>query len=324
MSKHLDEKVSLLFEGVPPLLKDIAKTHYRFLKTGRFSPADLYIEMEQYVKLLSSAYLNSRAYLSIYDRRFIDMKMIERIEKLLLQDDEFIEKDFYNLARVNFDFNGLKALNDLGGHLAGNRGLRIFIEILKAGETTRWLEEQGFTVIPSAEGAEEYGMLIFGQSDLRPIAHEIVSRYFREVWNAPVGPLLNFAHPSVREKLALLGMPEDVPADFKFRIAINVGVVLFGEALAQFPIEKMSDSYDVLIRTLIAKMFAMADLRARAHRSAFRRELAKKNPTLVALYSRLSNEVIHLEKELNKKEARIHDLELQLAGGEQERAPNTT
>ncbi len=312
MYENLNDKVELLFEGTPPLLKELARRQLEFLKSKSIDPVEVYVQMEQHMKLLTAAYLNSRGYLSVYDRRFVDMKLLELIEKLLAREDDFVEKDFYNLARVNFDFNGLKALNDLGGHAIGNRGLRIFVEVLKGGETTRWLEEQGFAVVPSAEGPEEYGMLIYGNGDLRGLVHEIASRYFREVWNTDVSPLLNFAHPSVREKLALLGLGDDIPPNFHFRIAANVGIVLFGEALAQVPVENMSESYEKLIRKVITQMFTMADLRAQAHRSAFKDELGRKNPLLASLYSRMSREVLHLEREVNRQEEQIHALEQKL------------
>lgn len=323
MDPYLDDKIALLFEGIPPLLKDLAREQNNYLKTKNpsFSAVEIYTQMETYVRLLSNAYMNNRMYLQIYNRRFVEMKMIEAIERILRRETEFTEADFYGIARINFDFNGLKALNDLGGHDTGNRGLRIFTDILKGGETTRWLEELGYIVIPSAEGAEEFGILICGEGDLRPLTQDIVTRYFKEVFYAPVGPLINFSHPLVREKLGMLGLADEIGPDFRFQIAANVGMVLLGEALAQVPIETINEGYDVLVRKIVAKMFAVADLRARAHRSAFKDELGKKNPLLSGLYARLSNEVIHLEKEINRREERIRDLEAKLEAGEPERAP---
>lgn len=314
MDPYLDDKVALLLEGVPPLLKEMARAQYEFLKSNNptVSSVQIYTQMETYTRLLSNAYMNNRVYLQIYNRRFAEMKMVEAIEKILARETEFTEQDFYGIARINFDFNGLKALNDLGGHDTGNRGLKMFTEILKGGETTRWLESLGHHVVPSAEGAEEFGILIYGAGDLRPITQEIVTRYFREVFHAPVGPLINFSHPLVREKLSMLGLADDIGPDFRFQMAVNVGIVLLGEAVAQVPIETINEGYEVLVRKIVSKMFAVADLRARAHRSAFKDELGKKNPLLSGLYARLSNEVIHLEKEINRREERIKELEAKL------------
>ena len=309
--KTLDEKLAKLLVGLPRELSNVVREKVAFYKTKQpvFTPEEIYQEARGLVRLEMLAYLDRRTYLGMYNRRWAEHKISEYIRQIVAR-PSMGDRDLYCLARINFDLNGLKALNDLGGHEAGNKCLKLFANILNFGATTIWLrDELHLEVTSSAEGGDEFGLVIFGHLDLRESAPTIVHRYFEEVYSADVSHMLNFNDEKVKENLKMLGIAEEIPKDFVFQISTSVGVSLFGECFDKVDISKSDSGFAEVEKSLINEMFHLADTRASAHKSAFKRELGDKNPILSGLYARMSNEVIHLERELKFARQRILELE---------------
>ncbi len=309
--KALDDKLANLLVGLPRELSNFIREKVAFYKTKQpiFTLEEIYTEARVLTRLEMLSYLDRRVYLGMYNRRFAEHKISEYIRQIVAR-PSMGDRDLYCLARVNFDLNGLKALNDLGGHEAGNKGLKLFANILNFGATTIWLrDELHLEVTSSAEGGDEFGLVIFGHLDLRELAPTIVQKYFDEVYSADVSHFLDFSSPEIREKLSMLGIADEVPKDFVFKISTSVGVSLFGEAFDSIDVGKSQSKFSEIEQSLVSAMFELADKRAGAHKSQFKRDLGDKNPVLSGLYSRMSREVIHLEREL--KFARAHILELE-------------
>lgn len=309
--KTLDEKLATLLVGLPRELSNFVREKVAFYKTKQpvFTPEEIYAEARVLTRLEMLSYLDRRTYLGMYNRRFAEHKISEYIRQVVAR-PSMGDRDLYCMARVNFDLNGLKALNDLGGHEAGNKGLKLFANILNFGATTIWLrDELHLEVTSSAEGGDEFGLVVFGHLDLRELAPTIVHRYAEEVYAADVSHFIDFANPEVRAKLQALGISDEVPKDFVFRISTSVGVSLFGEAFDTIDVGKSDSKFAEIEESLINVMFKLADSRSTAHKSAFKRELGDKNPILSGLYARMSREVIHLERELKYARARILELE---------------
>jgi GGDEF domain-containing protein len=312
--KALDEKLSTLLVGLPKELSAFVRDKVAFYKTKEpvFTPEEIYREARTLVRLQMLAYLDRREYLGMYNRRWAEHKISEYIRQIVAR-PSMGDRDLYCLARVNFDLNGLKALNDLGGHEAGNKGLKLFANILNFGATTIWLrDELHLEVTSSAEGGDEFGLVIFGHLNLRELAPTIVHRYFEEVYAADVSHMLDFADLGVREKLRALGIAEEVPKGFVFKISTSVGISLFGEAFDAVDMSQAESRFLDIEKNIINVMFKLADSRATSHKSDFKRELGEKNPVLSGLYSRMSREVIHLERELRFARQRILELEQKL------------
>jgi len=127
----LDEKVKELLTGLPEELYSSVLEKVTFYKTKipSFSAEEILTEAENLIRLEMLAYLDRRKYLGMYNRQWAEHKIGEYIRKVVASPSKE-EKDLYTLGRVNFDLNGLKALNDLGGHAAGNKGLMLFANIL--------------------------------------------------------------------------------------------------------------------------------------------------------------------------------------------------
>ncbi len=310
-SDALDNKVSELIRVLPRELAQMVRARYSFYKSKipALSESEVLTEISNLVRLEMLAFLDRRQYLGMYNRRFAEYKIAEHV-KAIVERPNLGEKELYTLARINFDLNGLKALNDLGGHEAGNKGLKLFSNILNFGATTLWLrDELGLSVISSAEGGDEFGILLYGELDLREHRDEIIKRYFDEVYKADVSHFINFGDEKVRDNLRALGIADEVPKAFAFRMSTSIGMCMFGEALDYVDIAREGARYDELVSELSNKMFALADERSMAHKSAFKQELGKTNPVLSGLYARMSREVIHLERELQMAKARIQELE---------------
>ncbi|HEY4504628.1 MAG TPA: hypothetical protein VJI73_02560 [Candidatus Paceibacterota bacterium] len=312
--ENLDKKVHDLIIGLPKDLSVAIRERYLFYKSKMpaMSEVEVLAEVSNLIRLEMLAYLDRRKYLGMYNRMFAEYKIAEYIQAIIAK-SSLDEKDLYILARVNFDLNGLKALNDLAGHDVGNRGLKLFANILNFGASTLWLrDELELEVISSAEGGDEFGLVIFGQQDLREYHEEITSRYFEEVYKADVSHLINFENEKVRDNLRALGISDDVPKDFKFKMSTSVGLCMFGEAMDIVEVSREGAKYEELVMEITNAMFALADERSMKHKNAFKQKLGEQNSILSGLYARMSREVIHLERELKESQRRILELERKL------------
>src|SRR3989344_3743014 len=120
--KTLDEKLAKLLVGLPRELSNVVREKVAFYKTKQpvFTPEEIYQEARGLVRLEMLAYLDRRTYLGMYNRRWAEHKISEYIRQIVAR-PSMGDRDLYCLARINFDLNGLKALNDPGGHEAGNK-----------------------------------------------------------------------------------------------------------------------------------------------------------------------------------------------------------
>ena len=301
----LEEKINKRIAGLPRDLRESVNNKVTFYKAKGLSNEEIYQEIAERVRLEMLAYLDSRPYLGMYNRKFLEKKMADYIEQIVSHGSGD-ERLLFSLTRVNFDLNGLKTLNDLAGHEAGNRGLKSFSNILNFGATTLWLRnELGLEIYTSAEGGDEFGLIAYGSKDLRPYAREVVERYGKEVLAYDASDLINFSDKTVRQKLELLGVADDVPRDFKFKLSSSVGMSVFGEAIVRVPVAESGKTYDEVVGLVIKEMFRLTDERSSKNKSEFKRKLAKENVGLSAPYSRMSREVIHLERRIKELEEEL-------------------
>lgn len=234
----------------------------------------------------------------------------------LVKDKEVTIADLRKIVRVNFDLNGLKPMNDLGGHEMGNEGLRIFSDILKEGETTKWLEEAGFKVIPSSEGGDEFGMVISGIDNNRPIddllLQEIKNRYTQEVLSTPAGKLVDFKDEKVQSRLLESGKDQAyidraIDANFEFKMSTSMGVARLDQALLEIEVSS-EKSYKDTVRALIGKMFGIADDQAIKNKTTFKQKLAESEDTK----DRILSDLIDRDKGAKQKDEMIKELKAML------------
>ncbi len=311
-------------------------------------------EIESNAKL----YFDGSKHIQMYNRQYVEDKLENYIDEVVGVEDVSVE-DLYKIAKIAFDLNGLKTLNDAAGHEAGNRVLEIFSKILKDGKTTKWLKEQNIEVIPAHQSGDEFILLMYGDKDLSPIIEEIKRRYDDEVKAFDASELLDL--PTAKKYLKGLNiydkflnelskktgtqtekLEEGFSREFKFKLGTSIGIVTLGEALSQITPEEFGDKdYRGIIRAVIGKMFKLADEKAIGHKKRSKSALAEVDPLLAVLYNRnvagsdkenteeranlilknseLESEISTMEAEIDKLKREISLLEANNLAGESQK-----
>ncbi len=302
-------RIEKVLRGLPEEITDNVNQKIDFYKEKGFSEEEIFREVKNLVKLELLAYTETkREYIGLYNQKFSQRKTFWFIKEIIAR-KPILEKDFYSFARLDFDLNGLKALNDLtGDYSIGSESLYIVSRILGEGKTTKWLREKGLEVFVSIEGGDEYGILIYGTLDLRPYSNEIINRYFREVRSADVSHLIDFKNPDVRERLQAVGLEKEIGEDFKFEISVSVGIAFFAEALSLTDIDS-SIGFGDNARNIRRKLFDIAHMRSLENKRWYKRQLYENHPVLAALYARMNREVVELSRENKILKEKIKELE---------------
>lgn len=285
--------IAKLLEEIPRReLREIEERRIELYNKGGLDQQTIEALVRGDIELILMSYMDGRAYLRMPNREFIEFKLAHHIGEIIDRDIVKTE-DLYSVARINFDMNGLKTLNDIGSHTSGNEGLSMFANVLKNGETVKWLEAQGIEVAASAEGGDEFGMVLHGPSDLRPILKEIEERFRQEIWNLDARKLIDFSDEKTKATLKKFRIP--VADGFEYRISTSVGSATFGELLATTDLSG-AKTYEAMINRVIKMMFGSADARAIKNKEEFKAGLKEINQTLAALYERETEEVRALKR----------------------------
>lgn len=309
MSSQLAKKIDKILTGLPEEIKENVGKKKAFYEGKGFSENEIFDEIKNLVKLELLAYTETkREYIGLYNQKFSQRKTFWYIKEIIAR-KPLLEKDFYSFARLDFDMNGLKALNDLSGdYSVGSESLRVVSTILEKGKTTKWLREKGLEVFVSIEGGDEYGVLIYGDMDLRQFSNEIINRYFKEVKETDVSHLLDFNNPDVRERLRTVGLDKEIDKDFKLGISISVGISFFAEALHLTDFDRATGMNEN-IRNIRRKLFDLAHMRSLENKRWYKRYLYDNDPVLAALYARMNSEVVELSRENKVLKEKIKELE---------------
>ena len=277
-------------------------------------------EIDRYVKetIIESAklYMDSAKHILMYNRQYVEDRFENDINDIVEKTEQPKVEDFYGIALISFDLNGLKTLNDANGHEMGNRALEIFSKILKEGTTTEWLKKQGVEVVPARQSGDEFLFLMRGEKDLSLIIEETKRRFDQEVKDANATELMSFAdakryleglkiwEPFLKGVIAkngveIEGLSEDdfkkemgkAEADlnkiFKFKMGTSVGIATLGEAMSRItPEELTGKTYKQIARRAIGETFNTSDEKAMEHKKRSKAALADIDPLLAILYNR--------------------------------------
>lgn len=279
----LDEKLEDVADKIPDeeIRNDIEKV-VNILKKEKISDEAAEELFDIVFNTNKALYIDNRPYVRMAKRSLSEHRMGLMIGEII-KNKELNVSELRKIVRINFDLNGLKPMNDLGGHDKGNEGLKIFSDILREGKTTKWLEDAGFKVIPSSEGGDEFGMVISGIENDRPIddllLQEIKKRYMQEVYTTPAGHLVDFKDKEVQKKLIDAGknqayIDQAIASDFEFKMSTSMGVARLDQALLEIDI-RPERSYKETVRAIIGKMFSLADNQAIENKTKFKRGLAE-------------------------------------------------
>lgn len=271
--------------------------------SGVYSPEEIAQYVTDDIENAAKLYIDSSKHIQMYNRQYIEDKLENNITEIVENENIKVD-DLYRVAKIAFDLNGLKTLNDASGHDTGNNALEIFSKLLKDGKTSTWLREQGVEVIPAHQSGDEFILLIYGEKDLSPILEEVRDRYDAEVRAVEASYLLDFQTAkkyltglkiydkfindlSEKNKTSPEVLEEKFSQEFKFKLGTSVGVVTLAEALFELHPDQIKDvNYRGINRAVIGKMFKIADEKAMEHKKKSKAELINIDPLLAILYNR--------------------------------------
>ncbi len=309
-----EESLEEMLAGIPrEELRQDERHRIEIYRTSNLAPEIVKELVAKDVELILLSYMDNREYLGMPNRQFVEYKIYQFLDKLV-EKDEIKTEDLYKVARLNFDMNGLKALNDIGTHSSGNDGLSIFANIIKSGDTIKWLQSQGIECAASAEGGDEFGLILYGDQDLRPLIQEIEERLTQEVKEAKADRLIDFESEATKQELDEAGIK--IPENFQFKIGTSVGSSIFGEALATVDLSDAKD-FDSMTKKITNEMFQSADTRAQTFKKEDKAKTRIENPTLADLWDireikarkRFEKEIKKLNEQITSLEATISSLE---------------
>ncbi len=300
-------------EGSDINLRTEEKNRVLLLKEKGFSPEEIVEFVKNDVNLIKLSYQDRRPCFKepLFNRKYIEFELAKKVGSAF-EKKELSKPDLEKIAIINFDLNGLKALNDLGGHTSGDRGLGILAEILQNGETIKWLKENGVDSIPFTQGGDEFGALLSSdEKNLNEIRNEVERRFFEEVKsNKEATGLIDFESGLVQERLKDKEL--DIPKDFKFKLGTSVGMATIWDALQDAEFNE-NDDFFTRVRKIRGNMIGTADRKAMRHKEETKRKLKEselpEENSLYKLYTRLTPpdpEFLEFKKQLSENDLQTY------------------
>lgn len=296
-SESLDEMIN----GMPSELIDMINDEIEFCLSRECDPDEVNNRVKKMIYLLQLAYKDPRKYLDMFGRNYQELLLSDFISEIC--DTEYTESDWHRIARLNFNLNGLRTVNNYGsnGRASGNELLETFSDILKNGRTVKALESLGVRVVSSAEGQDTFGWVLYGPYDLRLILSIAEELLLREAEETDVSHLIDFNDTKVKDVLKSAGAASKDGQ--KFRIMASIGSATLGEVLDTINLSE-DTSYEEISKILMSNMFRAADLRARNFKEKFINKLKEENNALYHLYARSNIEM--MEERVKELESRVN------------------
>lgn len=302
-----------IIEQLPKDLRfDLQEKFERFKAYG-LSDKQLAYELKKEVRDLKSAYEDKRfeipngSYLRYEIAHLVDTLVNEKINLTKIR----------GLGLINFDVNGLKAVNDIAGHEKGTEYLKRIVNTLKSGHTTRDLEDNGIKVFVSSNGGDEFAIVLSDDVNLTEVKegqifiNKILKYYQEEISSQDMSDLIDFSDPEVLKKFDGI----EIPKDFKFTASISGGTALLEEILIDdkiFPeIENESDYSDKLSK-IISGLFERGDKRDKDDKNIFKKDLdtsPDKNKHFLSILLKRNAEMALLEIENRKLKKKLAEIE---------------
>lgn len=276
--------VDSLLQGMPSELMDLINAEIEFCLENNCDPVVLNDRVKKYVDLLNLAYKDSRKYLDMYARNYQELLLADFIKEICNLD--YTEADWHRIARVNFNLNALRVVNKYGKEksASGNELLTLFAETLKEGDTAKMLESLGIRVVPSAEGGDNFGWVLYGPYDLRLILSMAESMLLKEFESFNTDDLISMENGT-------------------FRMLVSIGSATLGEVLESLDITQ-EKRYSEITRMILNTMFKIADERAKEFKEIAKKAMKEENPELYALYAATNQDML---------EERVRELEMDAA-----------
>lgn len=203
------------------------------------------------------------------------------IDEVFAKDHKKSIEDIDKNAIIFFDLDGLKAVNDISGHSAGDEFLKISSEIFNNGKTFYWLRRIGLKVVSAHRSGDEFMVLISGDRQLslpssfegvdgEKVDGESISEYALGQFQIEFeqderfAKLVDFHDPEIRKKIEQKGIvsEEEWSEEIKFSGSVSGGTAGFLDAFRNLDLseKEVEDlSYREIVRKILGKMMDMSD-----------------------------------------------------------------
>lgn len=309
----IDEMIEELVVDLPvKLQKEMIRAFERFQKKG-LQGADLKEEVVEIRRILKAVYEDPR--FEMENKVYAKLQAIKMIDGVF-NEENLTAESFRKIARISFDLNGLKAVNDLtGSHGQGDKYLRLMVDILRGDKASAWLTQKGMEAVITIDGGDEFGVILKSedQIDEKELNDEfIVGIVKKELWESEVSRgILDFDDANVIEAYAGLNrgdltaktaeereiileeIRKGIPDGYFFRAAVSGGVATLYESFAHIEIEA-KDSYEKVLEKAMGSLFDLSDKEMQVDKVNFKVNLAKSQDPhenfLLKVYSRTDSE----------------------------------
>ncbi|MFA5652119.1 MAG: GGDEF domain-containing protein [Candidatus Paceibacterota bacterium] len=300
--KDGEQNFPKIIEQLPKDLRfDVQEKFERFKSYG-LSEKQLIFELKKEIRDIKTAYEDKRfeipngSYLRYEIAHLVDTLVNEKVNLTKIR----------GLGIINFDVNGLKAVNDIAGHEQGTEYLRRIVQVFKVGHTTKDLEDNGVKVFVSSNGGDEFAIILSDDVNLTEVRNgqifinKILRYYQEEVSSIDMSDLVDFSNPEIAKKFEGI----EIPNNFKFTASISGGTALLEEIFTDDKIlpeiENEDLDYSDKLGKIISALFEKSDTRGRNDKETFKKELGTSNDRdkefLLALLKR-NAETALIEKE---------------------------
>lgn len=312
--KDGEQNFPKIIEQLPKDLRfDVQEKFERFKSYG-LTEKQLLFELKREVRDLKSAYEDKRfeipngSYLRYEIAHLVDTLVNEKVNLTKIR----------GLGLINFDVNGLKAVNDIAGHEKGNEYLERIVSVFKTGHTTKDLEDHGVRVFISSNGGDEFAIILSDDVNLTELQggqifiNKILKYYQEEVSALDMTDLIDFSRPDIAKKFEGI----EIPKDFHFMASISGGTSLLEEILIDeniFPeIENENLDYSDKLGRIISDLFQKSDNRGKTDKELFKKDLDEsddKNKLFLSVLLKRNAETALIEIENRNLKKKLSELE---------------
>jgi GGDEF domain-containing protein len=314
--KAAEKEKDILYEEMvnelpDEMRKSVLENIDRFRGYG-LSDEQLREEVRIRVEEIKSSYIDKR--FDSPNQSYMRLEIEKRIDQVVSEDPR--EDETNGIGMLSFDVNGLKAVNDIAGHSAGNEYLKRIAKIFKSGEITKKMLSQNIEVFFASSGGDEFSILLSGKQNLSDTTgrpgekiklEEILSDYEKEIASLDCSDLVDMSRDGIKEKFAGISVPED----FKFHASASGGHSTFKEILADYLAhEQPGRGYREALLVLMGKMIDNSDKRGKQRKDEFKERMS--SGTEQERFHRLllyrNSEAMKLELENQKLKNKLAEL----------------
>lgn len=308
--ENFDEKIEDEIKNLPKELKEKISVRITELKEWGIIGEKLVEATKTIIREIKESYLDKR--FDMPNKPFAKIETINKIDHLLGKKPKI--QDLKKIARVSFDLNGLKAVNDLTkSHEKGDEYLNIIASALKDEKIAQWFKEKDIEILATADGGDEFGVILNSDED---IDYDILDEFMKKIKNIllknpEAKKILNFEDEKIilafngiskkefknkdeiKQKEIIAYLKKQVPKNFKFIATVSAGAATLYESFENTDIA-IGDSYEKSLQKMMGSLFDLSDAEMQLNKNNFKDKLSKSDDPhkqfLLKIYSRTDSE----------------------------------